>query len=162
MRSRLLLSCATFVFLVPGSGAQVHRALLIGINTYQPPQTTAQHAAGCTGGRCDLPVFENLDGAANDVAAMRDLLVSPKFGFAPGSVAVLTNPALPPAQLPYVTLPASQTTHDGILSAMQKYLVDLPRSGDSVVFYYAGYGSLRVNSRGTKLSLMVDGKQVHA
>jgi hypothetical protein len=142
--------------------AQVRRALLIGINTYQPAQTTAKHPSGCTGGRCDLPVFENLDGALNDVASMRDLLVSPKFGFAPASVAVLTNPALPATQLPYIALPAAQTTHDGILAVMQKYLVDEPRKGDTVVFYYAGHGSLRLNTKGNKLTLMVDGKQVHA
>jgi len=142
--------------------AQVRRALLIGINTYQPAQTTAKHPSGCTGGRCDLPVFENLDGALNDVASMRDLLVSPKFGFAPASVAVLTNPALPPTQLPYIALPAAQTTHDGILAVMQQYLVDEPRKGDTVVFYYAGHGSLRLNTKGNKLTLMVDGKQVHA
>jgi len=140
----------------------VRRALLIGINTYQPAQTNAQHPPGCTGGRCDLPVFENLDGALNDVAAMRDLLVSPKFGFTPATVAVLTNPALPPSQLPYVALPATQTTRDGILAAMQKYLVDLPHRGDTVVFYYAGHGSLRLNSQGNKLSLMINGKQMHA
>src|SRR5579872_1067553 len=142
--------------------AQVRRALLIGIDTYQPAQTTAKHPSGCTGGRCDLPVFENLDGALNDVASMRDLLVSPKFGFAPASVAVLTNPALPPTQLPYIALPAAQTTHDGILAVMQQYLVDEPRKGDTVVFYYAGHGSLRLNTKGNKLTLMVDGKQVHA
>ncbi|HSZ15450.1 MAG TPA: caspase family protein [Terracidiphilus sp.] len=144
------------------SCAQIRRALLIGINTYQPAHTTAEHPAGCTGGRCDLPVFENLEGALNDVAAMRDLLASPKFGFAPNAVTVLTNPALPESQLPYVTLPAGATTHDGIVSAMQKYLVDLPQRGDTVVFYYAGHGSLRLNSQGNKLSLMVNGKETHA
>jgi hypothetical protein len=163
IRIRLLISCAFLLLITArGSLAQVRRALLIGINTYQPSQTTAQHPAGCTGGRCDLPVFENLDGAINDVAAMRDLLVSPKFGFTLTTVAVLTNPALPPSQLPYVALPATQTTHDGILAAMQKYLVDLPHRGDTVVLYYAGHGSLRLNSQGNKLSLMVNGKQVHA
>ncbi len=160
---RLLFSCV-FLLLVAAesSTAQVRRALLIGINTYQPSQTAAQHPAGCTGGRCDLPVFENLDGALNDVAAMRDLLVSPKFGFTPAAVAVLTNPALPASQLPYVSLPAAQTSRDGILAAMQKYLVDEPHRGDTVVFYYAGHGSLRINSKGTKLSLMINGKEVHA
>jgi hypothetical protein len=163
IRIRLLISCAFLLLITArGSLAQVRRALLIGINTYQPSQTTALHPAGCTGGRCDLPVFENLDGAINDVAAMRDLLVSPKFGFTLTTVAVLTNPALPPSQLPYVALPATQTTHDGILAAMQKYLVDLPHRGDTVVLYYAGHGSLRLNSQGNKLSLMVNGKQVHA
>ena len=164
MRLRLLFSCAFLLLLISArsSHAQVRRALLIGINTYQPSQTTAQHPTGCTGGRCDLPVFENLDGALNDVAAMRDLLVSPKFGFPPAVVAVLTNPSLPPSQLPFVTLPATQTTHDGILAAMQKYLVDETHRGDTVVFYYAGHGSLRLNSQGNKLSLMVNGKQIHA
>jgi hypothetical protein len=163
MRLRLLFSSIFFLLMASKSSfAEVRRALLIGINTYQPSQTTAQHPIGCTGGRCDLPVFENLDGALNDVAAMRDLLVSPKFGFAPTTVAVLTNPALPSSQLPYVALPATQTTHDGILAAMQKYLVDEPHRGDTVVFYYAGHGSLRLNSRGNKLSLMVNGKQIHA
>jgi hypothetical protein len=163
MRLRLLFSCAFILSTAaPGTQAQVHRALLIGINTYQPPQTVAKHPEGCTGGRCDLPVFDNLDGALNDVAAMRDLLTGPKFGFAPANVAVLTNPALARTQLPYAALPPEQTTHDGILAAMQKYLVDMPHKGDAVVFYYAGHGSLRLNSKGNKLSLMVDGKQVHA
>ena len=163
MLVRLMFCCALVPLLASAGGwSETRRALLIGINTYQPPQTAAQHPQGCTGGRCDLPQFDNLDGALNDVAAMRDLLVSPKFGFAPGSVVVLTNPALPAAQIPYVTLGAKETTHDGILAAMQKYLVDLPQKGDTVVFYYAGHGSLRLNTRGTKMTLVVDGKQVHA
>lgn len=163
MSIRLLLIVALVIVLLPGVAfAQSRRALLIGINTYQPAQTTAQHPAGCMGGRCDLPVFENLDGALNDVAAMRDLLVSPKFGFVPESVTVLTDPALPVSQLPFVTLPAAQTSHDGILAAMQKYLVDLPHRGDTVVFYYAGHGSLRLNSKGDKLTLLVEGKPTHA
>lgn len=163
MQTRLLPLFALVLVLLPRVAfAQSRRALLIGINTYQPAQTAAQHPAGCTGGRCDLPVFENLDGALNDVAAMRDLLASPKFGFTPGEVAVLTDPALPVSQLSFVTLPAAQTSHDGILAAMQKYLVDLPHRGDTVVFYYAGHGSLRLNSKGNKLTLMVEGKPMHA
>ena len=162
MRLRLTLFAFLLLFAAYPAEAQSRRALLIGINIYQPAQTTAKHPVGCTGGRCDLPVFDNLDGAVNDVAAMRDLLVSPKFGFVPASVAVLTDPALPVAQLPFISLPAAQTTHDGILAAMQKYLVDQPHKGDTVVFYYAGHGSLRLNSKGNKLTLMVDGKQVHA
>lgn len=138
------------------------RALLVGINLYQPSGTQAQHPAGCQGGRCDLPQFGNLDGSLNDVAAMRDLLGSPKFGFAANNIAVLTNPELPAASLPYITLPAALTARDGLLAAMQKYLVDLPHPGDTVVFYYAGHGSLRVNSLGTKLAMMVNGRPSHA
>jgi len=158
----VFLSVLVAVVAAQSLRAQVRRALLIGINTYQPAQTTAQHPAGCTGGRCDLPQFDNLDGALNDVAAMRDLLVSPKFGFAADGVTVLTNPALPKSQLPFVALPADQTSRAGILAAMQKYLVDVPQKGDTVVLYYAGHGSLRVNSKGTKLSVFVDGKETHA
>lgn len=145
-----------------GSGPGARRALLVGINLYQPAGTQAQHPAGCQGGRCDLPVFGNLDGSINDVMAMRDLLASPKFGFEAKNIAVLTNPELPATALPYVTLPASQTVHDGLLVAMQKYLVDVPQPGDTVVFYYAGHGSLRVNSLGTKLAMMVNGRPSHA
>ncbi|HTB95425.1 MAG TPA: caspase family protein [Terracidiphilus sp.] len=160
---RSMLGSALVLLMASGSGsAQTRRALLVGINIYQPADTTARHPDGCSGGRCDLPQFANLDGAVNDVAAMRDVLVSPRFGFAPSDVVVLTNPKLPAAQLPYVTLAAEQTTRDGIVAAMKKYLVDVPQKGDTVVFYYAGHGSLRLNSKGTKLTLLVDGKQIHA
>ncbi|HTW60582.1 MAG TPA: caspase family protein [Terracidiphilus sp.] len=145
-----------------GGQAGAKRALLVGIDLYQPTGTQAQHPAGCHGGRCDLPVFNNLDGPLNDVAAMRDLLSSPKFGFDPKDIVIVTNPALPPAQLPFANLPPAATTHDGLLAAMQKYLVDVPQKGDTVVFYYAGHGSLRVNSKGTKLAMLVDGKPSHA
>jgi hypothetical protein len=142
--------------------AQTQRALLIGINTYQPAGTTAEHPAGCIYGRCELGSFQNLDGSVNDAEAMADLLTSPKFGFPAGQVVLLTEPA-PPHPRPGVTvLPASETTHDGILAAMQKYLVDVPQKGDSVVFYDASHGSLRVNSKGNKLTVLVSGQYVHA
>jgi hypothetical protein len=141
---------------------QTRRALLIGINTYQPAGTTAEHPAGCMYGRCELGAFENLEGSVNDAQAMSDLLTSPKFGFPAASVVLLTNPA-PSAPRPGISiLPADQTSHDGILAAMQKYLVDLPQRGDTVVFYDASHGSLRVNSKGTKLAVWAGGKLVHA
>ncbi len=142
--------------------AQTQRALLIGINTYQPAGTTADHPAGCIYGRCELGTFQNLDGSVNDAQAMADLLTSPKFGFPANQVVLLTNPAPPQARPGVTILPASQTTHDGILAAMQKYLVDTPQKGDTVVFYDASHGSLRVNSKGNKITVLVDGKYVHA
>jgi hypothetical protein len=146
----------------PLCAAQTQRALLIGINTYQPPGTTAEHPAGCTYGRCELKAFQNLDGSVNDAESMADLLTSAKFGFPANQVVLLTNPT-PPHPRPGVTiLPASQTTHDGILAAMQKYLVDTPKKGDTVVFYDASHGSLRVNNKGNKLTVLVNGKYVHA
>jgi Caspase domain len=157
------LVCAlTAVAAGPLCAAQTQRALLIGINTYQPPGTSAEHPAGCTYGRCELKAFQNLDGSVNDAESMADLLTGAKFGFPANQVALLTNPA-PPHPRPGVTmLPASQTSHDGILAAMQKYLVDIPKKGDTVVFYDASHGSLRVNSKGTKLTVVVGGKYVHA
>ena len=144
------------------AAAETQWALLVGINIYQPQGTSAEHPAGCTYGRCELKAFQNLDGSVNDAESMADLLTSPKFGFPVNQVVLLTNPA-PPHPRPGVTiLPASQTTRDGILAAMRKYLVDLPQKGDTVVFYDASHGSLRVNSKGNKLTVLVDGKYVHA
>jgi hypothetical protein len=157
-----LLSELIAAIAVPLAAAQTQRALLIGINTYQPPGTTAEHPAGCTYGRCELMDFQNLDGSVNDAESMADLLTSAKFGFPANQVALLTSPA-PPHPRPGITiLPASQTTHDGILAAMQKYLVDIPKKGDTVVFYDASHGSLRVNNKGNKLTVLVNGKYVHA
>src|ERR1700691_365249 len=174
-RSRLLLAMgarmkayvagfSAFACLLAGSlaVAQTQRALLIGINTYQPAGTTADHPAGCIYGRCELGTFENLDGSVNDAQAMADLLTSPKFGFPATNVALLTNPAPPHSSPGVVLLPADQTTHDGILAAMQKYLVDVPQRGDTVVFYAASHGSLRINSKGNKLTVLVNGQYVHA
>lgn len=163
MKPYLALFCVLMTLpAVPQIAAQTQRALLIGIDTYQPPGTTAEHPAGCAYGRCELGSFPNLEGSVNDAQAIADLLASPKFGFPANQVVLLTNPA-PPHPRPGVTiLPASQTTRDGILAAMQKYLVDIPKKGDTVVFYDASHGSLRVNSKGNKLTVLVDGKYVHA
>jgi len=154
----------SLVFALSGTMAasQTQRALLIGINTYQPAGTTAEHPAGCIYGRCELGSFENLDGAVNDAQAMADLLTSPKFGFPANQVVLLTNPAPPQPRSGVVVLPAAQTDRAGILAAMQKYLVDDPKRGDMVVFYDASHGSLRVNSKGTKLTILTGGKYVHA
>ena len=156
----LLLICLT-LFAFPVAG-QTRRALLIGINTYQPAGTTATHPPGCMYGRCELGAFENLEGSVNDAQAMADLLTGPKFGFPASNVALLTNPAPPKPRPGVAILPADQTTRDGILAAMQKYLVDMPQRGDTVVFYDASHGSLRVNSKGTKLAVWAGGKLVHA
>jgi hypothetical protein len=167
MKPHVALFCALFCVLTvvaagPLAAAQTQRALLIGINTYQPPGTTAEHPPGCTYGRCELKAFQNLDGSVNDAQSMADLLTSAKFGFPANQVVLLTNPAPPHARPGVTILPASQTTHDGILAAMQKYLVDIPQRADTVVFYDASHGSLRVNSKGNKLTVLVGGKYVHA
>ncbi len=93
---------------------------------------------------------------------MRDLLNSPKFGFEAQNIITLTNPELPPTSLPVTTLAADQTSHDGLLATMKHYLVDLPKAGDTVVFYFAGYGSLRVNSKSQDRALLANGRPIHA
>jgi hypothetical protein len=141
VRSFLPLVC--FVALVvPEAGAQTRYALLIGIDHYQPkgaaphrPSSAANAATPDTvdgPSRWDLPVWPTLEGAVNDARSMRDLLASAKFGFPEQNIQVLTN---------------AEATREGILAAMQKFLVDQPQRGDIVVFYYAGHGSLRVNSK---------------
>ncbi len=157
-----LLSALACVLAGSVANAQTQRALLIGINLYQPAGTTADHPAGCIYGRCELGTFENLDGSVNDAQAMADLLTSPKFGFPAKNVVLLTDPAPPHPSPGVVLLPASGTTREGILAAMQKYLVEEPQKGDTVVFYDASHGSLRVNSKGNKLTVLVNGSYVHA
>ncbi len=75
---------------------------------------------------------------------------------------LLANPAAPKPLSGVLVLPASETDRDGILAAMRKYLVDEPKRGDTVVFYDASHGSLRVNSKGTKLTVLTGGKYDHA
>src|SRR5579872_2796728 len=144
---RPLISISMFCLLLSGLqvAGQTRRALLIGINLYQPAGTTAEHPAGCMYGRCELGAFENLEGSVNDAQAMADLLTSPKFGFPAANVVLLTDPAPSTPRPGVAILPAEQTSRDGILAAMQKYLVDVPQRGDTVVFYDASHGSLRVN-----------------
>jgi hypothetical protein len=163
MKAYFVGSCVLICALAsPAAFAETQRALIIGINTYQPTGTTAEHPAGCIYGRCELGAFQNLDGSVNDAQAMADLLTSPKFGFPAGNVVLLTNPAPPQPRTGIKVLPATQTTHDGILATMQKYLVDTPQRGDTVVFYDASHGSLRVNSKGNKITVLVNGQYVHA
>jgi Caspase domain len=164
MMKAYLARFTALAFMLAGSlaVAQTQRALLIGINTYQPEGTTAEHPAGCAYGRCEIGSFQNLDGSVNDAQAMADVLTSPKFGFPTSNVVLITDPAPPHPSPGLVLLPASDTTRDGILAAMQKYLVDMPQKGDTVVFYDASHGSLRVNSKGNKLTVLVGGQYVHA
>jgi hypothetical protein len=136
----------------PTASAQSKRALLIGIDTYEPhgrpiPNVIADRLEGAS--RFDLPTWPDLDGAVNDVKAMQALLTSPKFGFAND------------AQHMHVLLQESGT-REAILAAMRRYLVDEPARGDIVVFYYAGHGSLRYNSKSEKRASHLDNTIVPA
>jgi len=138
--SRLALFGWVIAFLIfrPAAYAQTKRALLIGIDTYEPKGKTISKPAGSDQGnkptglsRWDLPHWVNLDGSLNDVESVHELLASPKYGFAEKNIHILAE---------------GNATRDGILQAMKKYLLDEPAPGDTVVFYYAGHGSQRYNS----------------
>jgi hypothetical protein len=168
MKRHIVTVCTTLCLLCTGVAfAQTKRALIIGIDTYQPAGTTAQHPGCAYGaysadGRCALGTFPNLEGAVNDAQSMADVLTSTKYKFPNDKVVLLTNPGPTHVRTGVEVLPAAQTNHDGILAAMQKYLVDLPQKGDTVVFYDASHGSLRVNTAGEKLSVRTsEGQLVH-
>jgi len=136
---RLIIVIVSFLCAVNCLG-QTKRALLIGIDTYESadkPHASIKFKDTDGPSRWDKQKWDNLEGAVNDVNDMRNLLTSPKFGFGNAE--------------PYMrVLPEKEATRERILAEMQKYLVDLPKQGDIVVFYYAGHGSLRVNSLSKK------------
>ncbi len=115
--------------------AQTKRALLIGIDTYEPPGARVKVPVGTPAeGRFATGItFVNLQGPTHDVDAMRELLTSVKFGF-------------PNDDQHIHILLDSAATHDAILAAMHKYLVQEPERGDTVVLYISSHGSLRVNT----------------
>ena len=134
----ILLTSATLMGAVSPALAQTKRALLIAIDTYDRGDQPISHPdlarKGDTGEatRWDGPVWHNLDGAVNDANSMRDLLNSAKFCFAEKNIRLVTE---------------ERGTHNGILAAMREELVTKPNRGDVVVFYYAGHGSQRRNSK---------------
>jgi hypothetical protein len=112
-------------------------ALLIGIDTYEHPATDIKVPAGAplTGRFEPALLYQSLKGPSNDVAAMRNLLTSAKFGFPNDAqhIHVLLN---------------GQATHDAILQAMEQYVVKDPKPGDTVVVYVSSHGSLRAAPKG--------------
>src|SRR5690242_5232981 len=87
-----------------GQTAGVKRALLIGINTYQ--------------------AVPSLSGSLNDVAAMREVLIT-RWGFDARNVRTLTE---------------REATRAGILAALQQ-LVREAGPSDVVYVHYSGHGS---------------------
>src|SRR5262249_411148 len=82
-------------------------------------------------GKYDSPRFPFLEYPQNDVARFAELLESPTYGF---QLTKLTDDG------------PSKPTRKNILEAMQRYLVDEPNAGDTVLFYYSGHGSWVKNS----------------
>jgi hypothetical protein len=120
-------------------------ALLIGIDTYQPENTsvTLPSDAPAEGRWAGGLRFANLTGPEHDVAAIHEVLVSKKYGFLDENIHVLKGGDL---------------TREGVLRAMQRYLVDEAQAEDTAVFYFSGHGSLRVNTGSQGVEFDVGGK----
>ena len=114
-------------------GEVVRRALLVGINTYEPTAAERAQLVTVAGGKTKKGRgnFTDLDGCVNDVEAMRVLLIA-RFGFKPEHIMVLTN---------------RQATRAAILTGIEKHLAASARAGDVAFFFYAGHGSQIVNSK---------------
>jgi hypothetical protein len=117
---RAFLAAILCVASLVASAEPRRRALLIGINDYEPRLSNA-----VTGRH-----FRNLEGAVNDVELMRDILLS-VYKFRDEEIVVLTNQAAGRA---------------AILNAIDNHLIDGAREGDVLFFYFSGHGSQVKNS----------------
>ncbi len=112
--------------------AQTRRAILVGIDEYNPdPATRARIESQAKAAPDSRPPvdgdavywrFDNLDGAKNDVALMKGVLTD--LG--------VTD---------FVVLRDQEATAAAILGALRKNLVDDAKAGDIRIFYYSGHGN---------------------
>jgi hypothetical protein len=107
--------------------AQEQRALLIGINHYEPPSDYKST-------KVNVREFGNLDGCVNDTRSMK-IIIQSYYGFKKENIDSLLDEA------------ASRAS---IFSAMQK-LLDNSKPGDVAFIYYSGHGSYVNNSFTMKL-----------
>lgn len=98
------------------------RALLVGIDTYEPSGPGSNLAPPPGRG------FRNLRGAAGDARVLAEVLIA-RFGFTRGDVMVLTDRAAGRA---------------AILSGFERLIAE-SKTGDIALFYFAGHGSLVPN-----------------
>lgn len=105
----------------------VRRALLVGINLYQPatlPTAIAQRGK-------NRGIWGNLNGPLNDVDGMREILIA-RFGFQAENIRVLKN---------------TEARREQIFRAIQEHLINKAEAGDVSFFFYAGHGSQVFNSK---------------
>lgn len=119
MRLTLLIALCT---IVAADAHAARRALLIGINDYTSSRWAGPRAAGRD--------WKDLNGAVNDVEAMREVLVS-LYGFEHRDIVALTD---------------QRATREAILQSLEQHLVKPASKGDVLLFYYAGHGSQVRNS----------------
>jgi len=111
--------------------AQSKRAILVGINNYNPDPSLrarlqqtpiAAAARPKIDGDATYWRFDNLDGALNDLTLMKSVL---------GDLGIND----------FVILRDQEATAAAILDALQKNLVDDAKPGDIRIFYYSGHGN---------------------
>lgn len=107
--------------------AQTKRALLIGVDIYQPPN--ADEVQKTRGG------WTNLDGCVNDAQAIGEIIKG-RFGFDEKNISTLFN---------------QDARREKILAAMET-LIAQSEKGDIVFIYYAGHGSQVNNSLSAEVS----------
>ncbi|MGA7241319.1 MAG: caspase family protein [Bryobacteraceae bacterium] len=123
---------AVFLVVPFTSGAQSRRAILVGIDDYNPnsserarlerqPVSTAIQRPKVEGDATYWR-FENLDGGINDIALMKSTLTD--LG--------VTD---------FVILQNQDATAAAILGALRKNLIDDAKPGDVRIFYYSGHGN---------------------
>jgi hypothetical protein len=140
MRNRLnaicvLLLMAAIPIELQAQDRPTSHALLIGIDNYAPPAGSALPASG-SGHAIDSRFapgvsWHSLSGPLTDVAAMT-LLLKENYNFT--DIRVLKD---------------QEATRQGILDAIDE-LIEKTHPGDRVVFYYAGHGSQRLDSKSSK------------
>lgn len=131
----LALLCAAGT---PCVGAS-RRAVLIGINQYNPPGQVSAGPAKKSPNRKSLLSgderhwqYHDLEGAVNDVNLIEGLLLAPDFGFQPTDIVKLITP--------------EKTTADEILTTLRRELVDTASKGDIRFVYYSGHGNFIKNA----------------
>jgi len=129
-----------FVALSVPAQAEVRRALLVGIDQYIQPGSQPGYRLSeanrkrlqAVQGTPSRRSLGKLDGAVNDAAAMKEMLIE-RFGFDERNIIVLPNAN-------------QEASADNILQLLQSYLIDQAKPGDVSLFYYAGHGS-RIRNR---------------
>ena len=143
-----VLACALSYFVHAAFGQKtvspakpVRRALLVGIDNYerdpdfesvkcedpvireQPPRRKLTNAKGG---------FSRLEGPVDDVCMLRQMLIT-SYGFEAKNIHVVQD---------------QNATHQGILDAFKRYLIDEAAPGDTCLFFYSGHGSQVKNTLG--------------
>ena len=118
------------------------RALLVGIDNYERDPdfmsvkcqeiAIRKLAPSKRPARSKGAGFARLEGPVDDVCDLRQLLIS-AYGFDSRNVHVVQD---------------KDATHDGILAAFKRYLIDEAQPGDICLFFYSGHGSQVKNSKG--------------